>query len=62
MAKWLRRGRQKRGRHRHGRLRGASYPHHRRQGQDADRVPEDSRLGANEAQLALPTVAEGTLF
>ena len=62
MAEWLRCGWQKRGRNRHGRLGGASHPHYRRQGQDADRVPEDSRLGANEAQLALPTVAEGTLF
>ena len=59
MAEWLRCGWQKRGRHRHRRLRGPSHPHHCGQGQDTDGVPEDSRLGAHEAQLALSPMAEG---
>ena len=59
MAGWLRRGWQKRGRDRHGGLGGANHSDHRRPGRDSDRVPEDSRLGAHEAQLALSPMAEG---
>ena len=46
MAEGLRRDWQKRGRHRHGRLSGADHSPDRGQGQDADSVPEDARLGA----------------
>ena len=60
MAGWLRCGWQKSGRDRHGGLGGANHSNHRRQGRDSDRVPEDSCMGAHEAQLELSTLAKGT--